>query len=110
MKARSEFLSRSSPGVLWLMNGADGGVFETIARFQIASPASNQPGRSPTRGSGLGADADIPGEIVVVVDVEAHAAVSSNRAPSVMTERRDDAEVMADWFEGPTSCACGRSR
>ena len=32
----------------------DGRVLETRRRFHAASPASNQPGLSPTRGSGFG--------------------------------------------------------
>src|SRR5688500_6845109 len=59
VKARSEFLSRASPGVVSLMNDADGRVLDTSVMFQRASPASNQPAFSPTRGSGLGGAADM---------------------------------------------------
>jgi hypothetical protein len=38
------------------MNFSDGFVFDSTFRFQTASPASNAPGRSPMRGSGVGAD------------------------------------------------------
>src|SRR5580658_6226315 len=62
MNARSEFTSRRSPGVVGLMKSLDGGVFETTWRFQIASPASNQPALRPTRGSGLGAVIDMSPE------------------------------------------------
>ncbi|HET9424022.1 MAG TPA: hypothetical protein VFO55_01520 [Gemmatimonadaceae bacterium] len=37
------------------MNFSDGGVAEMSFMFQIASPASNHPAFSPTRGSGDGA-------------------------------------------------------
>jgi hypothetical protein len=36
-----------------------GGVFESTRRFQVASAASIKPARRPTRGSGLGAVADM---------------------------------------------------
>jgi hypothetical protein len=40
--------------VLRLRKSFDGFVFETSLRFHAASPASNQPGLRPTRGSGFG--------------------------------------------------------
>src|SRR5690349_24561758 len=43
------------------MKCSDGCVVETRCRFQDAWPASNQPGLSPTRRSGLGADVDMSG-------------------------------------------------
>src|SRR5688500_8014146 len=43
------------------MNFSEGGVFDTTSRFQIASPASIHPARSPMRGSGVGGVADILG-------------------------------------------------
>src|SRR5215218_9782771 len=42
-------------------NFSDGGVVETKRMFQAAWPASQRPGASPTRGSGLGATADTIG-------------------------------------------------
>jgi hypothetical protein len=42
-----------------LLKSLDGGVFETTARFQIASLASYHPPLSPTRGSGVGGVVDI---------------------------------------------------
>src|SRR6266568_7208792 len=74
--ARSEFTSRRSPGVLGLMKLSDGGVFDTRRRFHPASPALNQPARSPTRGSGLGAAIDM---FDVPLD-DAHATPKSARA------------------------------
>ena len=78
----------------------------------IAWPASNQPGRSPIRRSGLGADADVPCEIVVVTGDgdDAHAALSSDTTASAAVERRNgERGVMADSVEGLTSIACARS-
>src|SRR3954451_15305611 len=51
LKARSELVM---PAKL-----AGGGVLETTRRFHDASPAFIRPARSPTRGSGLGADAEM---------------------------------------------------
>src|SRR5262249_23629517 len=50
LNARSELMS--------LVNCPWGGVFDTSRRFQIADPASNNPGFKPTLGSGLGATVD----------------------------------------------------
>src|SRR5262245_22695916 len=50
LNARSELMS--------LVNCPWGGVFDTWRRFQIADPASNNPGFKPTLGSGLGATVD----------------------------------------------------
>jgi hypothetical protein len=55
----SEFLSRASPGVLRLMKSFDGRVVETSRIFHAATPASNQPALSPTRGSGVGGVVDM---------------------------------------------------
>src|SRR5688500_16811263 len=55
--ARSEFLSRAS--TKGARNFSDGFVVEISRMFQFATPASNQPGLRPTRGSGLGAVTDI---------------------------------------------------
>ena len=35
-------------------NGSSGGVVDSMRMFQIASPASKNPGARPTRGSGVG--------------------------------------------------------
>src|SRR5919112_191240 len=91
LNARSEFVSRPSPGVLGLVNLSEGRVVETSRRFQIASPASHQPARSPMRGSGLGADIDMlaAGEDVVPDDgAVAHAEVDSSPATSARDETR----------------------
>src|SRR4051794_8569772 len=97
MKARSEFTSRRSPGVLSLMKSFDGRVIETGRRFQIAWPALNQPPLSPTRGSGDGAlversgtpDRDTP----VVEDDRAHAAKAST---PIASEAYDNLDFMAE--------------
>src|SRR5579862_9690257 len=44
------------------MKSLDGGVMETTSRFQIACPALNHPAFRPTRGSGVGAVADMSAE------------------------------------------------
>jgi hypothetical protein len=82
VKARSEFVSLPSPGVLGLVNFSDGGVAETNRRFHIAVPGSHQPALRPTRGSGLGAAVDIP-----VEDDRAHDAIASKLATSDRTIR-----------------------
>src|SRR5687768_4482657 len=61
LKARSELVSRRSPGVVGLKNFSEGGVFDTTRRFQAASPAFIHPARRPTLGSGLGAVVDRSG-------------------------------------------------
>lgn len=75
-------MSRRSPGVLWLMNFSDGGVFETTRRFHPASAAFIHPARSPTRGSGLGGVMDRSGDGAGVPPVEEyeeeHAAANTN--------------------------------
>src|SRR5688500_6468973 len=100
VKARSEFLSRASPGVVSLMNDADGRVLDTSVMFQRASPASNQPAFSPTRGSGLGGAADmrdalgtfpVPAAGIGMVSLDgdgAHAAADSTPAASESGTRR----------------------
>jgi len=75
-----------------LRKSFDGRVFETRRRFHAASPASNQPALSPTRGSGFG----LVAETVVFgagaepaddeVDDDAHAAAE---AAAKATERND---------------------
>src|SRR6185503_16887156 len=57
----SEFQSRLSLGVPVGTNAADGFVVETSRMFHAASAALKTPGLSPTRGSGLGALADLSG-------------------------------------------------
>src|SRR5712691_6325580 len=76
--ARSEFTSRLSPGVLGLMKLDDGGVLDSSRKFQLASPALNQPARRPTRGSGFGAAID---RFDVAVD-DAHATPNKAKAAS----------------------------
>jgi hypothetical protein len=52
-------------------NFSDGFVFDRTFRFQIASAASYAPPRSPTRGSGVGAEAEaLMGGITEVDDDE----------------------------------------
>ncbi|PYO88969.1 MAG: hypothetical protein DMD66_06355 [Gemmatimonadetes bacterium] len=46
-----------SPGFVLLRNESEGGVVDTRFRFQAAWAASNQPARSPMRGSGFPGDA-----------------------------------------------------
>src|SRR5438270_9235545 len=70
VNARSEFHRRLSPGSARLMNEGDGGVVETSRRFHAACAASNQPARSPTRGSGFGAFIDMSGVGETPVPVE----------------------------------------
>ena len=78
MNARSEFVEPT--------NFSDGGEFEISRTFHAASPAfsriravaeSLRPGFSPTRGSGLGGDADMlsAGDAPVLPDIDddAHA-------------------------------------
>src|SRR6478752_1710781 len=82
----SEFQSRLSLGVSVGRKAADGFVVETSRMFHAASAALNTPGLSPTRGSGLGALADMSGvgagpRLVPIVELEvAHAprAISPN--------------------------------
>jgi hypothetical protein len=51
------------------MNASDGCRFATTSRFHAASPASIQPARRPTRGSGLGGVVDMSmGALVVEAD------------------------------------------
>src|SRR5689334_15533004 len=75
----SEFQRRLSLGVPVGRNAADGLVVDTSRMFHAASAALNTPGLSPTRGSGLGALADMSGvgailEPMLVVELEvAHA-------------------------------------
>src|SRR5687768_3744610 len=91
VNARSEFVRRPSPGVLGFVNLSEGRVVETSRRFQIASPASHQPARSPTRGSGLGGDIDMlaPGDDVEPADgAVAHAEVNNSPAASARDEAR----------------------
>src|SRR5207244_12333506 len=60
-------------------NFSEGGVFESTRRFHVASAAFIKPARSPTRGSGLGAAADMPpGE----EDALAHAAADTSATAS----------------------------
>src|SRR3954453_9377945 len=63
------------------MNFSEGGVFETRCMFQAATPASNQPARRPTRGSGLGAETDMSGAADAPPDdippLDAHAAIAA---------------------------------
>src|SRR4051794_32191733 len=47
VKARSE--------LVFPLNCSEGWLRESTRMFQTASPASNRPARSPTRGSGVGA-------------------------------------------------------
>ena len=56
-------------------NFSDGGVVDTRRMFHAASPASHMPALRPTRGSGFGATADMPGP-PGVVDVEQAARAS----------------------------------
>src|SRR5437870_7082823 len=100
VNARSEFTSLRSPGVLGLMNFSDGGVFDTSRRFQLASPALNQPAWRPTRGSGVGGVVDM----LYVRDDVAHAA-TQRKLPRTRT-----GGFMAGSVEGvsPASCSCGR--
>src|SRR5689334_21911772 len=66
------------------MNASDGGCFATTVRFQVASPASIQPARSPTRGSGLGAEVDMSGaELAEDDDIDAHADADRSRPTAV---------------------------
>ena len=99
--ARSEFVEPTNRG--------DGGEADTSLRFQIASAAgvmirldvSALPGRSPTRGSGFGAVAEVATIVfaagtaaVVVVDVdEPQAAVEMSAAP---TRSWVDTDFIAD--------------
>src|SRR5262245_1472362 len=52
LKDRSELMKRKSPGSLGVKS-FEGGVVETSFMFQVAWPASIQPGLSPMRGSWL---------------------------------------------------------
>src|SRR5437868_4585987 len=64
-------------------NFGDGGVLDTTRRFQTASPAFISPACRPTRGSGLGAEADMLPAGAGALDIEddvgcVQAAVSSS--------------------------------
>lgn len=92
----SEFQSRGSPGVLGFEKLADGGVFETTSRFQIASPGLYQPARRPMRGSGLGGEVDMSmagdaADPAVECD-EAHPA--NNKAAKVSDKETTEADFM----------------
>src|SRR5687767_454118 len=47
----------SEPVVPRPVNPSEGGTWDTVRRFQVAVPASMNPGLRPMRGSGLGAAA-----------------------------------------------------
>ncbi|OLC07467.1 MAG: hypothetical protein AUH41_10400 [Gemmatimonadetes bacterium 13_1_40CM_66_11] len=49
-------MKAKSPGFALLTNESEGGVVDTRLRFQAAWAASNQPARSPMRGSGFPGD------------------------------------------------------
>src|SRR5687767_379719 len=89
VNARSEFVSRLSPGVVELVNFSDGRVDDTFRMFQIASPASHHPARSPTRGSGLGGTIDTMASVAPLSMVDgAVAQAAANDA--AMARNSDD--------------------
>src|SRR4051812_21189476 len=103
-------------------NFSDGGVADRTRRFHTASPASLTPARSPTRGSGLGACADIAAALAdgprgaAAVDC-AHPAITENPAsssgaawrPAIARAERETgiSKAMMEVVLVEESCACG---
>src|SRR5215204_3534221 len=104
VNARSEFVTSTKFG--------EGGVLETTFRFQIASAASILPARRPTRGSGLGAFADMSGLGEGPPDSleldPAHAAVASRAA--ARDSDRSGVATMRGSLRGKASSPSERSR
>src|SRR3954471_19282960 len=92
MNARSELSD-------WL-NGDGEGALATRRRFQLASPASARPARSPTLGSGLGAFVDmlpIGTGAAADEDVAAPLAHPASETPAASAATRTREERRADW-------------
>src|SRR5438874_5187445 len=91
------------------MNDADGCVVETRRMFHDASAASNQPARSPMRGSGLGAVVDMFGAgdtlAIVAVDPEVAHEASANRPTASVNEKSNEAR-----FTRHSGDCCSRGR
>src|SRR4029078_1794263 len=85
----SEFQSRLSLGDSVERKAADGFVVETRRMFHAASAALNTPALSPTRGSGLGALADMSGvgAIAGPVPVELEVAHAPRAINPIASER-----------------------
>jgi hypothetical protein len=97
VNARSELVTST--------NCAEGGVLDTKRRFQAASSASIFPARRPTRGSGLGALADLlsvgDGLSEPADEVErAHAAAENNPKASDSDQSGADAITVSLVIRG----------
>jgi len=108
----SEFHSLESPGVVRFKKLGDGRVFDTTSRFQLACPGSNQPARSPIRGSGLGGDVDMStagdGADPAVEDDDAHAA--AERTPTASDSETIDTDLIETSIYGVGGASMRRMR
>src|SRR5678816_3053586 len=91
-----------------LRNFSGGRVVETSFMFHVACPASHMPALSPTRGSGLGGDADMlldaddgAGAVDTAVDVELpHAAIRKSDARHEIRDMRFGVRVVTATVPG----------
>src|SRR5687768_1948090 len=101
VNARSEFVSRLAG--MFARNFSDGFVVEISRMFQLASPAFHHPALRPTRGSGLGAAADMLGDgsdVGSLVDEDGAVAQAAAVSAAAMDsdERRAARRDAPEWF------------
>src|SRR6476620_808013 len=100
---------KARSALVWPRNSRGGGVCDSTLRFQVASPASNNPAFSPTRGSGFGGVADM----LPVVEVE-WAQPTAAATPRASVRDRTEARLIqtplaSGEFEGRGATAIARS-